>query len=257
MSHEPGRQASRLTVSTEISQEFGYLVRLVNYLNPDVIVRLHHQILSFHRFGTESPSLHVTSWQLNELAGSVWTHTVFLSFSASLIVMDRTQAGSPVELQSIDPGEVPAEVRERPQVEFESYPEGGFAAWTVVLGSWCAMTAGLGLVNSVGVLEAYISTQLLPTESTNSTGWIFGIYVFVSYFCGVQVGPIFDARGPRELIVVGSIFLLVGTFTLGLCTGTSKSRWIKYPMLILRIHADRLPRRSCRILPIHFSIFNP
>jgi MFS family permease len=81
------------------------------------------------------------------------------------------------------------------------------------------MTAGLGLMNSVGVLEAYVSTTLLANTSTDSTGWIFGIYVFVSYFCGLQVGPIFDARGPRELIMIGTVFLLVGTFTLGLCTG--------------------------------------
>jgi MFS family permease len=103
--------------------------------------------------------------------------------------------------------------------EIISYPEGGIAAWTVALGSWCCMTAGLGLMNSVGVLEAYVSTTLLANTSTDSTGWIFGIYVFVSYFCGLQVGPIFDARGPRELIMIGTVFLLVGTFTLGLCTG--------------------------------------
>jgi MFS family permease len=105
------------------------------------------------------------------------------------------------------------------QDDIISYPEGGIAAWTVALGSWCAMTSGLGLINSVGVLEAYVSTTLLTNTSTNSTGWIFGIYVFVSYFCGIQVGPIFDARGPRELIMIGSVFLLLGTFTLGLCTG--------------------------------------
>jgi MFS family permease len=106
-----------------------------------------------------------------------------------------------------------------PQDEIITYPEGGIAAWTVALGSWSSMMGGLGMINSVGVLEAYVSTTLLTDTSKNSTGWIFGIYVFVSYFCGIQVGPIFDARGPRELIMIGSVFLLVGTFTLGLCTG--------------------------------------
>ncbi|GFG24153.1 riboflavin transporter MCH5 [Aspergillus udagawae] len=72
------------------------------------------------------------------------------------------------------------------QDEIISYPEGGIAAWTVALGSWCCMTAGLGVVNSVGVLEAYVSTTLLADTSADSTGWIFGIYVFVSYFCGLQ-----------------------------------------------------------------------
>lgn len=30
------------------------------------------------------------------------------------------------------------------------YPEGGLEAWLVVLGSWCAMTAGMGLLNTIG-----------------------------------------------------------------------------------------------------------
>lgn len=110
-----------------------------------------------------------------------------------------------------------------PAVYATSYPEGGRDAWMVAIGSWCSMTAALGMVNSVGVLEAYVSTNILTSSSTDSTGWIFGIYVFVSYFCGVQVGPIFDARGPRELMLIGTVFLLVGTFTLGLCTGECNS----------------------------------
>ncbi|GIC86316.1 uncharacterized protein Aud_002684 [Aspergillus udagawae] len=90
--------------------------------------------------------------------------------------------------------EKPSQCSEKPltqpvhasQDEIISYPEGGIAAWTVALGSWCCMTAGLGVVNSVGVLEAYVSTTLLADTSADSTGWIFGIYVFVSYFCGLQ-----------------------------------------------------------------------
>ncbi|KAI2897888.1 hypothetical protein CBS147343_5201 [Aspergillus niger] len=99
-----------------------------------------------------------------------------------------------------------------------TYPEGGFAAWTVAIGCWCSMTAGLGLVNSVGVLEAYVSYNMLPSSSPSAIGWIFGIYVFISYFCGVQIGPIFDARGPRELMILGTVCSLAGIFCLGLCT---------------------------------------
>jgi hypothetical protein len=99
-----------------------------------------------------------------------------------------------------------------------TYPEGGIAAWTVVLGSWCSMTAGLGIVNSTGVFQAYISNTILESTSENAVSWLFGIYVFLSYFCSVQIGPIFDARGPKELITIGGVFLLVGTFTLSLCT---------------------------------------
>jgi len=33
----------------------------------------------------------------------------------------------------------------------ESYPEGGLKAWSVVLGSFCLLFAGLGLMNTIGV----------------------------------------------------------------------------------------------------------
>lgn len=102
--------------------------------------------------------------------------------------------------------------------ELVTYPEGGVAAWTVALGSWCSMTAGLGIVNSTGVFQAYVSNTILSSSSANGVSWIFGIYVFVSYFCSVQTGPIFDARDPRELMLIGTICLLVGTFTLSQCT---------------------------------------
>jgi hypothetical protein len=104
-----------------------------------------------------------------------------------------------------------------------TYPEGGIAAWTVVLGSWCAMTAGFGIVNSTGVLQAYISNTILTSSSPNAVGWIFGIYIFVSYIFSVPIGPIFDARGPKELIFIGGICLLVGTFMLGQCTSEFSS----------------------------------
>ncbi|KAI6380777.1 hypothetical protein MCOR32_003873 [Pyricularia oryzae] len=48
------------------------------------------------------------------------------------------------------------------------YPEGGLKAWLVVLGSWCAMTAGLGIVNSTGIFEAYVSNTVLSSSSTNA-----------------------------------------------------------------------------------------
>lgn len=116
-----------------------------------------------------------------------------------------------------------------------TYPEGGIAAWTVVLGSWCSMTAGLGIVNSTGVFQAYVSNTILESTSENDVSWLFGIYVFLSYFCSVQIGPIFDVRGPKELITIGGVFLLAGTFTLSLCTSKC-SAYLSFCLCQVRIH---------------------
>ncbi|KAI4165900.1 MAG: hypothetical protein LQ342_000331 [Letrouitia transgressa] len=91
-----------------------------------------------------------------------------------------------------------------------TYPEGGLRAWLVVLGSFCGMLASFGLVNSIGSFQTYVSTHQLSHLPPGTVGWIFSIYVFLAFGCGVQIGPIFDAKGPRWLVILGTICLVVG-----------------------------------------------
>lgn len=102
-----------------------------------------------------------------------------------------------------------------------AYPEGGRDAWLVVLGAWCGLTSSLGIYNTSGVFEVVISKVILPKSSSLKVGWIFSVYAFVNWICGVQVGPTFDAMGPRALILAGTICTLVGIFTLSVCKGKS------------------------------------
>ncbi len=107
-----------------------------------------------------------------------------------------------------------------PPVDTEvTYPEGGRDAWLVVLGAWCGLAASLGVYNTAGVFEVVISKVILPKESPSTLGWIFSTYAFVNWVCGAQVGPTFDAMGPRALIIAGTICTLVGIFSLSICTG--------------------------------------
>ena len=68
------------------------------------------------------------------------------------------------------------------------FPEGGWRAWSVVLGSWCAMIPSFGFMNSIGVFEAWLADQQLKNYSKASIGWIFSLYTFFLYFGSVQVG---------------------------------------------------------------------
>lgn len=101
----------------------------------------------------------------------------------------------------------------------ETYPEGGLDAWLVVLGAWCGLAASIGIYNTAGVLQVIVSKALLPDEAPSNIGWIFSIYAFLTWLLGVQVGPTFDAMGPRVLIIAGTVCTLVGVFTLSVCTG--------------------------------------
>ncbi|OJJ35492.1 hypothetical protein ASPWEDRAFT_155349 [Aspergillus wentii DTO 134E9] len=99
-----------------------------------------------------------------------------------------------------------------------TYPEGGLQAWLVVFGSFMGLFGSLGLVNSVGTFQAYIEENQLKDYSSGSNGWIFGMYAFLTFFCGVQIGPIFDAKGPRFLVLAGSILVIVQMIAIGFCT---------------------------------------
>ena len=105
---------------------------------------------------------------------------------------------------------------ERPS-EDEYFPEGGRAAWLALFGCFCAWMTAFGLMNTVGTFQAYLETHQLSAYSPAEVGWIFGLYLFFAYCCGVQAGPIFDAIGPRALTVVGSILISASMLLLGVC----------------------------------------
>ena len=99
-----------------------------------------------------------------------------------------------------------------------SYPEGGLQAWLVVLGGWCAMFAAFGIANSLASFQAYISENQLSTYSASQVGWIFSLWTFLTFACGIYTGPLFDVYGPRWLVLPGSVCIIVMIFLLGVCT---------------------------------------
>ena len=72
--------------------------------------------------------------------------------------------------------------------ESEEYPDGGRDAWLVVFGAWCAMIPSMGLLNTIGVLQAWVWQHQLSEYTEFDIGWIFGLYAFFLYFTGAQVG---------------------------------------------------------------------
>ena len=132
---------------------------------------------------------------------------------------------------------VPPSVQERSQstsivrqvskdVHGNIYPEGGLRAWLVVYGAFSGMTASFGLMNSVGTFQAYLSTHQLSGQAPATIGWVFSIYTFLSFFLGIQIGPLFDAKGPRVLVFTGTLCMLGGT--IGIAESTSKKPFITF-----------------------------
>lgn len=97
------------------------------------------------------------------------------------------------------------------------YPDGGREAWTVLLGCFCTYFSSLAMMNSLGSYQARVSAYELRHESVEKIGWIFGFYSFLTFFAGIQMGPWFDAKGPKFLSALGSVFLLATYMLLGVC----------------------------------------
>lgn len=137
-------------------------------------------------------------------------------------IQDEEKGHPPEQLESqprlttpVDPAQTHDEI---------TYPEGGIEAWLVVLGAFCGLTASLGIYNTSGVFSAVVSQTILPEETPSTLAWLFSIYAFVNWICGVQIGPTFDSFGPRALITAGTVCTLVGIFSLSVSTSKHSAR---------------------------------
>lgn len=74
-------------------------------------------------------------------------------------------------------------------------------------------------MNSISTYNTYLTTHQLSNYDTSSVGWIFSMYIFLTFLCGIFIGPVFDARGPRLLILVGSALMMASIMLMGVCTG--------------------------------------
>ena len=99
-----------------------------------------------------------------------------------------------------------------------TYPEGGLQAWLVVFGGWCGIFCSLGIANTLATFQAYLSEHQLASYSSSQIGWIFSIWTFLTFACGIYTGPLFDVYGPRWLVLPGSICVILMIFLLGVCT---------------------------------------
>ncbi|KAL9949097.1 hypothetical protein D7B24_008413 [Verticillium nonalfalfae] len=99
------------------------------------------------------------------------------------------------------------------------FPEGGLQAWLVVFGSFCAMLSVFGLINTAAVFESYFSENQLSDYTASEIGWIFSLYLFVVFFVGIQVGPVFDKYGPRLVVAIGGVLMAGSLLILSVCEG--------------------------------------
>ncbi|KAG9245014.1 major facilitator superfamily domain-containing protein [Calycina marina] len=139
------------------------------------------------------------------------SETVTGTHCFSLHKRTRSESGDVVASKSPTLGHDPIE-------EKDDFPEGGLRAWLVVFGAFCGTFCIFGIINTTAVLLDYLTNNQLEGYSADQIGWIFGLGLFLTFFCGAPSGPIFDAYGPRWLMLAGSVLLVLSMFLLGECT---------------------------------------
>lgn len=98
------------------------------------------------------------------------------------------------------------------------YPDGGFKAWTVVLGSFIGLIADFGYSNAIGAIETEISSTILKDTSSSTISWIFAIFMLFMYAGNILCGSFFDKHGSRLPMIAGTILMCGSIFITGNCT---------------------------------------
>jgi len=129
------------------------------------------------------------------------------------------RSDSPVESDADADADLDADLDDQDDGNIpDLYPDGGWKAYSVVLGSFLCCVTSFGLMNSLGVIESYVQSHQLETSSVSIVSWIFSIFMFMSLFLGLFIGPMYDVVGSRWLLLAGTLFIFVGLMTTASCT---------------------------------------
>ncbi|KAH3687797.1 hypothetical protein WICPIJ_001220 [Wickerhamomyces pijperi] len=97
------------------------------------------------------------------------------------------------------------------------FPDGGLKAWSIVLGSFLGLIPVFGLLNSIGSIQTYISSNQLANVSGSLTGWIFSIYLCIATAGSIFSGTLFDRMGKKLPMSVGTVLFSLGLFMTAEC----------------------------------------
>ncbi|OJI80936.1 hypothetical protein ASPTUDRAFT_32396 [Aspergillus tubingensis CBS 134.48] len=100
----------------------------------------------------------------------------------------------------------------------DSVPDGGTAAWLIVVGGWCAMFSSYGWLHSIGVFQNYYQNIMFPGYPASTIAWIPSFEVFFMLALGPIVGRLSDTFGPRAVVIGGSFFHIFGVMMASIST---------------------------------------
>jgi MFS family permease len=98
------------------------------------------------------------------------------------------------------------------------FPDGGKHAYLCLLGGALCLFCSFGWLNALGVFQNYYQMNQLRNYSPSTIAWIPSLQIFMMFLPGPIVGWFYDNHGPKYLIVVGTLFHVIGLMMTSLCT---------------------------------------
>ncbi|TFY83889.1 hypothetical protein EWM64_g122 [Hericium alpestre] len=103
-----------------------------------------------------------------------------------------------------------------PVVDPYAPPDGGWQAWSTVVGSTLVGFSTFGVVNAFGQFSSFYRSDYLSNYNATLISMIGAIQVFVLYFCGAFSGSLFDAYGPKYMIPSSGVVTTFAFFMLSI-----------------------------------------
>ncbi|KAK1593465.1 major facilitator superfamily transporter [Colletotrichum navitas] len=105
-----------------------------------------------------------------------------------------------------------------PGINPADFPDGGAEAWSMVFGGWLTLFCTFGLINCVGVFQAYYMQGPLREYPPSTVAWITSTQVWTQTFMGVVFGRLYDSYGPKYLMYGGTVVYVFGLMMTSLST---------------------------------------
>ncbi|KAJ8609595.1 hypothetical protein MRB53_039046 [Persea americana] len=96
-------------------------------------------------------------------------------------------------------------------------PNGGWKAWTVVLGAFLAFFNSWGISNTFGAFQDFYGYDLLASSTPSAISWIGTFQAFLLIASSLFTGPLLDLGYIRSLNFVGSVLVVFGLMMTSLC----------------------------------------
>ncbi|KAL6722365.1 hypothetical protein ACLMJK_001472 [Lecanora helva] len=114
------------------------------------------------------------------------------------------------DVESRTPSTIEAHLSEPPNPDWR--------AWVTLLGSFFLVINAWGVINSFGIYQEYYQSTLLSDQSASSISWKATVQGCLLEVVGVFIGPIYDRGYFHSLVYTGSLFIVLGTITMSVCT---------------------------------------